>query len=126
MRLVSKWEKMKVIAAANKVPYSTYIKRLHKGWSYEEAASTTPLIRHATEDTVKRPAPKPKEAGPENPMGRQAALKKIDEVVNANCNPCRLRNRLDTYCLQECQIGKELQELGKHLKRERKSRAGRG
>ncbi|RPK29843.1 zinc-finger domain-containing protein [Paenibacillus xylanexedens] len=117
MRLVSQWQKMKGIAAANNVPYTTYIRRLHEGQTPEEAASKKPLIRHATENTVKRPKakPKPKPKGPKNPMGREKALKKIDEVMDEHCKPCGLRNRLDSYCLLKCKVGKDIQELGKHL-----------
>lgn len=108
MRINSKWEEMKEIAAANNVGYITYTKRLRKGWSYEKAASTPPLPRYIPKRNENNPKPK-------NPMGRMVALKKIDEVAKKNCHSCRFKNNTNEYCLTKCETGQELQELGKHL-----------
>lgn len=129
MNMKSGWNEVNGIAAANNVSYSTFVRRRHEGMSPIEAASKPPLVRIAKEkpkkapSLVRRVAERPQE--PEVLIGRQAALEKIDKVVNKHCKSCLYGNMLVSQCLLECPIGKQLQELGMHLKRERKSRSGR-
>ncbi|OPG98968.1 hypothetical protein B2I21_07370 [Chryseobacterium mucoviscidosis] len=122
----SGWKEMKHVAAANKVNYATFLKRRKSGLSPEEAASEQPepvsenaKILYALRNlkrTVKT----------EGPMSRMEALEQIDIQIVTKCDPCETRismnkrngsnsSRLEKICINDCPVGKQIQELGKYL-----------
>lgn len=49
-------------------------------------------------------------------MNRLAFLSKIDDLYDSNCKKCQYNNQKNIrYCLSECEVGKELQSLGREL-----------
>lgn len=61
-------------------------------------------------------------------MNRTQATFQIGDILESKCGSCPIRkeynrlhggsfSKIDNHCNRECPVGKQLQELGKHLTR---------
>lgn len=117
------WKEYKELAAANNVGYRTFQQRIYSGLSPREAATMQPRQKQINHELSHL---KGREVKTEGSMSRVEALEQIDIQMFKYCDTCETRiemykryknnsSKLEKICINDCPVGKQIQELSKHL-----------